>query len=814
MVDFSAARTRIISFNLIYERELLFPLVLILSQILTTRVSKLVGARVKSVGASRVLLGRTNYVDDIHIPGMLYLSFARSSVSHAKLNSVNLGKVLSEVEVVGAISCADILDEIKPFPILASPKGLRSIKKYPLALGKIRYVGEIVAGILSHSRAFAEDLSELVEVDYEQLPSVTNPEDAVKQDSPLVIDEWGSNEAFSMKVRRGDVERTFSEADHVVSRRFRIQRQYGAPMEPRGVVADYEPATDSLTLYSSTQWPHIVRTVLSQMLDLGEHKIRVISPDVGGGFGNKQDVYPEEVLAAYFSKKLKRPVKWVAGRSEDMLSTVHARDQIHYFEIASSRDGTLLGVKDRIIADLGAFHTMSLGPQLVSVGALPGAYKIKNWDVSLSCVVTNKTPVGAYRGFGASEANFALERAVDIVSHELRMDPAKLRLKNFISSSEFPYETPLGAVYDSGNYAECLMNGLALVGYEKFKESQARLRSEGKFEGIGLSFVVESTGIGSSRQMALDGFKVYSGFDSATLRIERSGSITVLTGLCPHGQGLDTTLAQVCADEFGVRVEDVRVLWGDTQSAPYGFGTWGSRSAITGSTVVKLSADKVKAKARLLAAHILKVEKDEIRFDSGIFRSGKEPEKSISLFELAEIAYSASDLPVGMEPGLEATSFYDPPGPSYSFGVHIALVSVDIETGFVSIKKYFVSHDCGTIINPSIVEGQLHGGVAQGIAGALFEELKYDEDGQFVSGNFMNYLLPTSSDVPDIATSHTVTPSKMNPLGVKGMGEGGAIAPPAAIANAVEDALSHLGIRISETPLTPDMILGMIKKSR
>jgi aerobic carbon-monoxide dehydrogenase large subunit len=778
-----------------------------------TQHRKLIGARVKSVSAPRVLLGRTAYVDDIKIPNMLYLSFARSSTPHATLKSVNVQTALDE-GTVAALTGENIRGEIEPFPIFAAPKGLRPIKKYPIATDKVRYVGEIVAAMVAKSRSRAEDAAELVEIDYEARDPVVDVEEALRSSSSLVIDEWGSNEAYSTEIHAGDAEKAFASAGFVLKESFRIQRQYGSAMEPRGVVACYDQASDSLTVYSSTQWPHIVRTILAEMLRIGEHKIRVIAPDVGGGFGNKQDIYPEEIIAAYLAKKLRRPIKWTASRSEDMLSTVHARDQVHHLEIAATRDGTLLAVKDRIVADLGAFHVMSLGPQLVSLATLPGAYKIRNWSVKLQCVVTNKTPVGAYRGFGASESNFALERAVDIVSRELKLDPSKVRLKNFIRREEFPYSTAFETTYDSGDYADCLNRGLKLVEYDKFKERQRLFLKDGRLIGLGLSFDVETTGIGSTRQMAADGFNVYGGYDSATVKIERSGEVTVLTGLSPHGQGLETTLAQVCADELGVRLEDVRVVWGDTQSAPYGFGTWGSRSAITGSSVVKMSTLKLKAKARKLAAHFLKAKEEEIEFDDGLFFLKRSRSKSISLRELAGRAYSANDLPSGMEPALEVTSFYDPPSPSYSYAVHIPVVEVDRESGQVRILSYSIVHDCGTIINPAIVDGQLHGGVAQGIAGALLEELSYNPEGQLISSNFMEYLVPTASDVPDIATEHTETPSTINPFGVKGMGEGGAIAPPAAIANAVDDALSQFGARVTETPITPERILSLIRHAK
>jgi carbon-monoxide dehydrogenase large subunit len=783
-----------------------------MTQALATK-QKFLGARVRSVSAPRVLMGKTSYVDDLKLPEMVYLSFARSTFPHASRLSVNLEDTFHEEGVLTAITGDDLVQEIQPFPIFASPDGVRPFKKYPMAVGKVRYVGEIVAAIAGETRSIVEDAAESVSIDYEAKDPVLNLEDALNSSSPLVIDEWGTNEAYFAETVVGNVEEAFGKADFVLKEKFKIQRQYGCPMEPRGVVASYDSASDFLTLYSSTQWPHIVRTVLSRMLGIGEQSIRVIAPDVGGGFGNKQDVYPEEIIASFMARKIRRPVKWIPSRSEDALSTVHARDQIHNVEFAVSRDGTFLGVRDEILADLGAFHIMSIGPQLVTVATLPGPYKIKNWHIRLHCITTNKTPVGAYRGFGASESNFAIERSIDLVAHELKLDPAKIRLKNFIHSNEFPFTTALGTEYDSGNYSECLRQALEIAEYDGFKERQLKLRKQGKLIGLGISFVVESTGIGSSRQMAKDGFKVYAGYDNATVRVERSGSITVLTGLSPHGQGLDTTLAQICADEFGVKVEDVRLNWGDTMTSPYGFGTWGSRSAITGSSVVKMSIDKVKEKAKEIAAHILKVRKEEVKFEDGKFFVRKYPQKVLSLRQIAEIAYSASDLPDNMEPGLSATSFYDPPSPSYAFGVHVPIVDVEPESGRITLQRYIVVHDCGTMINPAIVEGQLTGGIAQGIGGSLLEELRYSSEGQLLAANFVDYLLPTSNDVPNIEILHSETPSTMNPFGVKGVGEGGAIAPPAAIASAVENALSQLGVKITETPMTPEKILSLIKHS-
>jgi carbon-monoxide dehydrogenase large subunit len=781
---------------------------------LTQQITKLVGQRVRAVEAPRVLMGTTRYVDDLKLPAMLYLSFARSSSAHARLLSIDTSNALKRDGVISVFQGRDVKDEISPFPLFAAPPGVRSVSLLPVAVEKTRYAGEIVAGVVAKDRYLAEDAIEDVSVDYDTLEPILDPERAIDANGS-VIDEWGTNLAYSSEIKKGKVEESFSSADLVLKETFRVQRQYGSPMEPRGVVADYDRASKKLTLWSSTQWAHIVRSALSRMLRIGEHRIRVITPDVGGGFGNKQDVYPEEVLAAYAAMKVGRPVKWTASRSEDITSTVHARDQIHHVEVAADKSGKIVAVKDHIIADLGAFHTLSIGPQLLSVASLPGPYRIRNWHIRLDCVTTNKTPVGAYRGFGQSEANFVMERALDLISRELKLDPVSVRLQNLVQPNELPYRTALDSTYDSGNYPEALRRALKLSGYEKFRAA-GRSGRDSLRRGIGISFCLESTGVGPSKQMAKDGYRLYSGYDSATVRVERSGNVTVLVGLSPHGQGADTTLAQVCADQFGISLDSVSVSHGDTESAPYGFGTWGSRTAMIGSAVVIASATKVIEKAKRLAARALEVSDRDVELIGGNFSSKRSGgrRRSLSLADVAELAYDGHDLPAGMEPGLEATTFYDPPSVAFSYQVHIPVVEVDTESGRVKLVNYYVVHDCGTVINPNIVEGQVHGGIAQGIAGALLEEIAYDRDGQLLSPTFIDYLLPTSGDVPPVVIEHMETKTPFNPLGVKGMGEGGAIAPPAAIASAVDDALEEYGVRITRTPISPEMLHSVLTAAK
>ncbi len=735
----------------------------------------------------------------------------RSPYAHAIIKKIEFQAAERE-RILAAVSGRDLAKSVKPIPLFVTPPGVKKRQIFPLAIDKVLYVGHAVAALVSSSKYEAEDVSELVSVDYDVLPPVTNVEDAIREDAPILFNEWGDNVAYSMKEEAGDVEKAFREADFLFSEKLRVQRQYGAPIEPRGVVASYDPGNSYLTVWSSTQWPHVLRTVLSETLSIPENKIRVIAPDVGGGFGSKQDIYPEEVLVPYLAIKLGRPVKWFATRSEDIVATSHAREQIHFVEIAVRKDGVILGLKDRILADIGAYHVMSIGAQQVTAATMTGPYRIRNCLVELSCIVTNKTPAGAYRGFGQPKSTFVLERVLDLVANEMGLDSAEIRLRNFIQSKEFPYTTAFGLTYDSGRYDECLRKALKLVNYEKFRMEQAKLREAGRKIGLGISFYVETGGLGPSRLFGGRGIKYYSGHEYCTLRIDPSGKIVVLSGLSPQGQGTATTLAQVCADELGVDVDDVTVIHGDTEMVPYGFGTWGSRGAALGAASVLMNTRKLKEKMSGIVAHHFGVGVDEVEFDEGLFHVRARTDQTMSLTDVVKLAYTGHDLPEGMEPGLEAGSFYDPPEITASYAAHIATVEVDVEVGKVNILGYAIVHDAGTVINPMLVEGQVHGGVAQGVAGALFEELVYNKDGSLLTPTLIDYLIPTSMDLPSMVIEHLDTPSPFNPLGIKGIGEGGAIGPPAAIANAIADALGPTGRFVTETGMNGEKLWNLLRR--
>jgi carbon-monoxide dehydrogenase large subunit len=777
----------------------------------------MVGESIKRLEDLRNLTANTIFVDDMKLPKMVYMAVVRSNYAHAHIGNIDLSGLRDNPKVLGWVTPEEIISLMDPIPLLATPKGTKQRDIYPLATGKVRYVGEPVVAVACKERYDVEDVTELVNIEFQPLPAISDCEQAVSHKHPsssILFDDWGDNIAYHCERRSGDVDEAFRNSDIIIDEKFKIQRQYGAPIEPRGVVADYDAASFKLTLYSSTQWPHIVRTVLSTTLHIAESKIAVVTPDVGGGFGSKQDIYPEEFLASILSIKLRTPVKWVPSRSEEILSTVHSREQVHYLKLGAKKDGKILGVQDKVIADLGAFHILSLGPQLVTSETLQGPYKIDNWFIDLYCVVTNKTPSGAYRGFGQPESTFVMERAIDILAKELKLDPVEVRFRNFIQSKEFPYTTRLGSLYDSGNYKELLSRGLELVEYERLRRTQIEERRTTNKEnekriGIGTAFYVEPSGLMPSRLMATLGYKIYSGYESASVRIEPTGSVTVRVGLSPHGQGLDTVLSQVVSSEIGIRVNDVNILHGDTTSSPYGQGTWGSRSAVVGSAVVLKCLRKLIEKMKTIASHIL--DSQQINFENGYFSANN---SKVSVKEIASVAYNrVLDLPKEMEPGLEEICYYDPPEVTTSYGVHFAVVEVDTESGSVRLLKYVAMCDCGTMLNPMIVEGQIHGGIAQGIAGGLLEELRYDENGQLLSGTFTDYAIPTCLELPqEVLVGHMETPSPFHPLGAKGVGEGGTIPPPAAIANAVADALSDFNVKVNETPLSPDRIFNLMRK--
>ena len=657
---------------------------------------------------------------------------------------------------------------------------------------------------MATDRYLAADAADLVEVDYEPLAAVADPEKALAAGAPAVHPQWPDNIAFTFHQEGGDTEGAFRDAEVVVRQRITSQRLIPTAMETRGVVAEWRAGERSLTLYSSTQIPHLLRTLLAGILGMPENHLRVITPEVGGGFGSKLNVYAEEALAAFVAMRINHPVKWIESRRENFQATIHGRGHVDYFELAAKRDGTMLGLKLKLIQDLGAYHQL-LTPAIptLSVLMMPGLYNFPNISADIVGVFTNCVPTDAYRGAGRPEATHGIERMVDILAAELQMDPAAIRLKNFVPANAFPYATATGLSYDSGNYAAPLKQALDAVEYPKLREEQKRARAAGRLMGIGISTYGEICAIGPSPATPA------GGWESATVKIEPTGKVTVMTGASPHGQGEETTFAQIAADELGVDIDDVLVVHGDTAVVQYGIGTFGSRGTAIGGTALYYALQDLKAKVKKFGAMLLDTQKVTL---AGGTCTDEVSGKSVSFAEIAGAAYRALKLPPDTEPGLVATRFWEPPNFTFPFGAHIVVSEVDRDTGAIEIRRYIAVDDCGKIINPLIVAGQVHGGVAQGLGQALWEQAVYDDSGQLLTGELTDYAVPKAHLMPWIESSHTETPSPVNPLGVKGVGEAGTIGCSPAVVNSVVDALAPLGVRHIDMPLTPEKIWNAIQQ--
>jgi len=766
-----------------------------------TQTETFVGKRVRRREDPRLITGTATYVEDIQMPGMHYAVIVRSPHAAAGIRSINTKQAEAAPGVVAVLTGRDT-ERVGPVPCGASLPGLRVPHHHVLATNRVYFVGHPVAVVVATDRYLAGDAADLVEVDYEVLPAVADPEKAQAKGAPAVHPEWPDNIAFTYHQEGGDVDKAFAEADVVVKQRITSQRLIPMAMETRGVVAEWRGADRQLNLYTSTQIPHLVRTLVAQMLGLEENRMRVITPEVGGGFGSKLNVYAEEALMGFVAMKINKPVKWIESRRENFLCTIHGRGHVDYYELAAKRDGTILGIKLKIIQDLGAYHQL-LTPVIptLSVLMMPGLYKTRNVRADIVGVFTNCMPTDAYRGAGRPEATHGIERMVDILADELKMDPAEIRLKNFIGKDEFPYQTATGLMYDSGDYAAPLKKALENVGYAKLRQEQGEARKQGKWMGIGISTYGEICAIGPSPATPA------GGWESATVKIEPTGKVTVMTGACPHGQGQETTFAQIAADELGVGIDDVLVIRGDTAIVQYGIGTFGSRATAIGGTALYYALQDLKAKIKKFGAMLL--ESEDVTFSAGQVicnRTGK----SKPLPEIAAASYRAMKLPPDTEPGLLATRFWEPPNFTFPFGAHIVVSDIDGETGQIKIRRYVAVDDCGNIINPLLVDGQVHGGVAQGLGQALWEQAVYDENGQLVTGELMDYAVPRAHMMPWIETDHTTTPSPVNPLGVKGVGEAGTIGCSPAVVNSVVDALSPLGVRHIDMPLTPEKVWKLI----
>jgi carbon-monoxide dehydrogenase large subunit len=771
---------------------------------MTTRY---IGKPLKRKEDPRLIQGISHYVDDLNLAGMHYAAFLRSPHAHANIRSVDLSKARHASGVVLALSGADIDGAIQPVPCAAQIPDMKSAARPVLARDRVRFVGEAVAVVVASDRYAARDALDLIEVDYEPLTPIVNPEKAIAKGAAPLHAGHKDNVAFKWELEGGDLKAAFKSADKVIRQRIVNQRLIPVPIETRGVIADYQPGEGRLTVWSATQIPHLLRTQIASMLNFPETLVRVVAPEVGGGFGSKLNVYPEEALVAYLAIQLGKPVKWSESRRENFQATIHGRDQIDDFEVAVKRDGTILGLRCRVIADLGAYYQL-LTPLIPTLTGLmmTGCYKIPAARMEITGVFTNKMATDAYRGAGRPEATYLIERVMDLVATELKKDPVEVRRKNFPEAKDFPYATPTGLIYDSGDYEKALDMAVKVADYKKLRQEQAKLRKEGRYMGIGVSTYVEICGMGPSSAMPA------GGWESATVRVEPTGRVSVMTGSSPHGQGQETTFAQMGADVLGIDPEQVQVVHGDTSIVPYGIGTFGSRATAVGGTAVYKSLQKVKEKLARIAAHIVGSDPERMVFADGKISAKESPKKSVAFGQAVSAAYVAKTLPADMEPGLEATTFFEPSNFTYPFGTHICVVEIDAETGDVKLVRYVAVDDCGNVLNPLLVEGQVQGGIVQSVGQALFEEAVYDEQGQLITGELMDYALPRASDLCWIETARTVTPTPVNPLGVKGVGEAGTIGATPALAGAVADALAPFGVHHVDMPFKREKIWQLMRK--
>jgi aerobic carbon-monoxide dehydrogenase large subunit len=774
-----------------------------------------IGASVERKEDARLLRGETRWVDNMTLPGMLWMAVVRSPYAHAKIKNVDLAQALAAEGVVAAFSGAELADEwAGSLPCAWPVTGDCRIPQHrPLTADKARYAGDGVAVVVAESRALAKDAAELVEVDYEPLEPVTDAGEAVGASAPLVHDEYDENRAYTWTLQNGEVDRLFSEAAVTVSEHYRQQRLIPNAIEPRSVLVQPVLATGEYTMWSATQVPHIARVTLSGTTGIPETKLRVIAPDVGGGFGSKLNVYAEEALCLVLARRLGLPVKWTEERSENYVATIHGRDVLQEIELAATAEGKITAVRVRLTAAMGAYmQLVSPGIPLLGAWLYAGCYDVQGYDFECVGVFTNTTPTDAYRGAGRPEATYAIERAVDALARQLDKDPVEVRRLNFIT--EFPASLASGLEIDSGNFHASLDKALELIDLDGCRREQAERRDRGdsKQMGIGFSTYVEMCGLAPSRILGAIRYGA-GGWDAATVRCLPTGSVQVLIGTSPHGQGHVTTFSQIVADQLGVPIENVEVLHGDTTVIPLGMDTYGSRSLAVGGVALYHATEKVKAKASRIVAHQLEVAEDDLEEEGGRF-TVKGTDKSMTVTEAALAAWTAHNLPDGVEPGLEDTAVYDPPNFSWPAGCHIAVVEVDAETGAVDLARYVAVDDVGTVINPMIVDGQVHGGIAQGVAQALYEEAVYDEEGNLVTGSMTNYLVPSAVELPNFELERTEAPSPTNPMGVKGVGETGTIASPAAVMNAVVDALSPFGITDIEMPAKPERVWTAMQEAQ
>ena len=767
----------------------------------TSPRSRPFGAPIKRKEDPRLLRGEGRYVADLKAYGMVHAAVLRSPHAHAEIRRIDLTHARRDGRVLDVITGGDVA-HLPHILCIDAEETTRPFTQPLLAVGRVRYVGEPVAMVVvDGDRYQAEDALALIDVEYEPLPAVTDAEAAMATGAPILHEE--TNVCDVLRYRVGDPH-AIERAPHRLRRRFVTQRHAGMPLETRGCLAEYDARRDQVTLWTSTQTPHGVKRGLAYHLGLPEASIRVIAPDVGGGFGTKLQIYPEEVLVTLLARRLGRPVKWIEDRWEHFVATTHGREQLHDIEVGYDDDGVVVAVRDDAVTDTGAYLArLTLVEPFIGVAMLRGPYRISNFEARSAIVVTNKTPMNPFRGVGHIQAAQAMDGMLDLIARDRGIDPAEVRRRNMITPDELPLDIGVGnvlagpVVYDSGNYPEALRRALKLIGYDEFRSEQRRAREEGRYLGIGIACYVEETALGP--------------YESGTVRIEPSGQIVVLTGACTSGQGHHTVLAQVAADELGVSPDDVVVIHGDTDLVREGVGTYASRSAPIAGTAIRKASSAMRRRILKVAEHLLEASAADLELADGRVSVVGSPDRSLTLAEIAQAVAPGQALPPGIESyGLEETEIFHPPTNAFPYGVHVATVEVDIETGVVTPLRLAVVSDAGRLINPLIVDGQYQGGVALGVGGALLEEIVYDQDGQPVNPNFMEYLLPAVDSMPEVMLEHMHTPTPHNPDGMKGCGEGGAIGPPSAIANAVSDALSPFGIVVARTPVTPCRVYELL----
>jgi len=772
-----------------------------------TSESKFIGARVERAEDHELLSGKGVYVDDIDFPGMLHAYVVRSVHARAKILRIDPSAAKQAQGVVDVITFED-LGAVRKLPLTIPHPNLKPLTEFSLAKDQVRYVGEPVAVIVAESRHLAEDAAPLVEIDYEVLPGCIEIEKALAPDAPLVHEGEPDNVGGFMRQSAGDVEKAFAEADHVIKEILRVHRGGCHAIETRGIVAQYEPKAGFLTIWASCQGPHRIRRTLLQLMDMPEHKVRVIAPRVGGGFGPKGGFYPENFLVPWLAVRYGTAVKWIEDRREHFIASRQERDQTHWVEAAFNNDGRVVGLKNFFLYDTGAYSTSLVVPW-ITLATIPGPYKIPNLQLEFKAVYTNKVTAMVVRGAGRPQAVYVMETLMDGIARELNMDPAEVRRRNFIQKDEYPYSVGIlyrdnnPLEYDSGNYPACLEEALKMIGYDDFRKMQAAERRCGVRLGIGIAAYVEGTGFGP--------------YEGGSVKVGTDGRIYVFTGAASQGQGQETALGQICADYLGVDFKNVDVITGDSAAIPYGVGTFASRVMVTAGNAIAQASEQLRQKAIQLAANKLECRGEDLDLVNGeIFVKGT-PEKKITLRALAhEAANRVSGFMVdrSIEPGLEATVYYSPRRSTHSNGVHIAVVKVDEETGQVEVQRYAVAHDCGTVINPMLVDGQIHGGVAHGIGNALYEEVIHDESGQILNGSYMDYYLPGAMEVSRMDVAHIETPTPLNPLGCKGAGEGGTIPAPTAVSLAIEDALSDLKVHVNRIPVSPEVLANLIAEQK